>query len=134
VAIEGDHIALRMRLFKHDLEDALKAYHSLPRVMLTPTVPSDSLFLSYLHRYFSLVVEGDTLPGQVVSSGEDRDIWWYDLSFNNDSSIDSVRINNQLLFDLFGDQKNIVYVTHFPSEQRETLYCVAGSAGYTVVF
>jgi hypothetical protein len=104
------------------------------RVVLAPTVTSDSLFLSYLGQYFTLAVGDNALSGQIVSSGEDRDVWGYELSFRSTIPIDNMSVDNRLLFNLFDDQKNVVQVKHFPTAQRVTLYCVVGSARYESLF
>lgn len=71
----GEAVTLLVRLFKNDIEAALEAFHGIPQVALSPSTYSDSLSLRYLSRHLNLVVDGDTLPGGIVSSGEAHDIW-----------------------------------------------------------
>lgn len=134
MAIEDNLIVLRVRFFRHDLEDALKLFYRRDPVRLSNTAESDSLFSVYFERTFSLVSEGDSLRAEIVASGEDFDIWWYELQFRAEHPVEQLDIMNRTLFNLFDDQQNIFHLTHFPDEERKTLYFVRGSEHYTVVF
>jgi len=134
MAVEDNVAAMRIRFFTHDLEAMLQQFHASASVSLIPSAGSDSLFLDYFNRHFLLIASSDTLQATIASSGEDRDVWWYELTFVAPSAIERLEITNRLLFGLFDDQRNIVYISHFPSNQRETLYCVAGASDYAVNF
>jgi hypothetical protein len=134
MAIEGNLVALRVRYFKHDLEEAMRLFYKKDAVRLSNTAESDSLFIAYFEQNFSLMSKGDSLRPQIVTSGEDRDVWWYELLFQADGSVRELEIMNQTLFNLFDDQQNIFHLTHFPDQERKTLYFVRGSDRYTVTF
>ena len=134
MVVEEAVVVLRIRFFRHDLEDALKAYLRMSALSISDDAVSDSLFLSYLDERFLLVSNGDTLDPAIVSSGEERDIWWYELQFKGETPVQDLQITNRTLFDLFGDQQNIFQLIHFPSERRETLYFVDGEDTHSVQF
>lgn len=134
MAIEGNVVVLRVRFFKHDLEDALKQFYNNGAVRLSNTAASDSLFITYFKNKFSLVSQDDSLQPRIVTSGEDRDVWWYELQFSAPQVIKKLSITNQTLFELFDDQQNIFHLTHFPDEVRQTLYFVRGADRYTARF
>ena len=134
MAVENDLVALRVRFFRHDLEDALKVHFDLPAMNISNDAVSDSLFLSYLDQRFVLVSNDDTLSAIIVKSGEERDVWWYELQFRGEAAVKSLTVTNRTLFDLFDDQQHIFQLTHFPSERRESLYFVLGSDTHGLEF
>lgn len=134
MAVERDLIALRVRFFKHDLEDALSQHLKVTSVTLADDAASDSLFIAYLNDTFAVISNGDSLAPRIVASGEQHDVWWYELRFKSPAQIEILEITNRTLFDLFDNQQNILYITHFPSEERRTLYFVRGAEHYQVRF
>lgn len=133
MAVEGGTVAARIRFFRHDLEAAVASFYSLDGFSLENSQESDSLFLGYIHERLSLSVGGKALGPTVVSSGEDDEIWWYELLFSRTETITSLSIRNELLFELFSDQKHFTKLTFFPSQVSRSLYFVEGSATYDVV-
>jgi len=134
MAVEDNVAVLRVRFFRHDLEETLAAFHHVSRVTMDLSAVSDSLFSDYSTSHLVLVVENDTIPHAIVTSGEDRDVWWYELQFIADRPIASFVLSNSMLVNQFEDQQNIFYVTHFPSERRQTLYFVRGESTHEVDF
>ena len=137
MAVESDMAVIRIRLFKDDLSEALSK--RLDRDVVVDISPeSDSLFQAYFNERVSLVVEGDSVLGKLVASGEEfvgkEPMWWYLLEFKADAPIERFHISQRILSDMFSDQKNIVQVQHFPSEKTFSLYCVEDSWEYEVSF
>lgn len=134
MAVEANVVTLQIRFFDHDLENALKQYHGSDDLRLATDAASDNAFLEYFGVHFALSISGDTLHPKLVGSGEGPDIWWYEVQFCHSGPITSLQISNTLLFDLFGDQKNVIALTRFPEGKRESLYFVRGSAEYELSF
>jgi hypothetical protein len=132
MAIENNVAVTRIRFFQHDLEAAIASFHHLDSLTIEHTARSDSLFLSYFNDRFSLETDDRRIPPQILSSGENKDIWWYELEFRHDQPIDDLTIQNEMLFDLFPDQKHFLKLTFFPSSETRTLYFVNGAARYSV--
>jgi hypothetical protein len=134
MVVEANVVALHVRFFDHDLEDALNQYHGTDDLRLGIDSASDSVFLEYFGVHFTLSVSGDTLRPILVGSGEGPEVWWYELQFYHSGAITSLQITNTLLFDLFHDQKNVVALTRFPEGKLESLYFVTGAAEYELSF
>ena len=130
LVIEDGVIVLRIRFFRHDLEDALKAFHQTSNFALSSDDGSDSLFADYANEHLVIVADDDTLASEIVTSGEERDIWWYELQYRAESPKLVISISNTALFDLFDDQQNIIQVLVLPESRQETLFFVSGSARY----
>ncbi|MCS7014146.1 MAG: hypothetical protein RMI34_12760 [Chloroherpetonaceae bacterium] len=130
MAIEDNIAVLNLRFFKDDLELALQKFHRLESFSLSATPTCDSLFLAYLNSRFELRQPHNRLLPQLVTSGIDKDMWWYQLQFSSSTPIEQLSIKNTLLFEVFDDQKNILQVMHFPSEKLQSFYFIHGAEQY----
>ena len=74
------------------------------------------------------------LPGVVVASGEEEDMWWYTTRFEAPAPIRAIQLRHTMLFDVFSDQHNLVKVRHFPGEDTRTLYFARGEEVNAVSF
>ncbi|KER10732.1 MAG: hypothetical protein HY22_02670 [[Candidatus Thermochlorobacteriaceae] bacterium GBChlB] len=134
MAVEGNSIYLSLRFFKDDLETALCKSSARDDLKLAATPQCDSIYLRYFAEKFEITCDGRRLRAELLSSGEDGDMWWYKLNFSDSKTLHAVTIKNTLLFELFDDQKNIVQVMHFPSEQQQSFYFIRGAERYTASF
>lgn len=132
LALETDAAYLRIRIFKDDLEDALARFAERDSLALQPTAELDSLFLSYFRNAFDLWCDAGCEAPEILSSGEDFEsgqgderMWWYLLRFPAAGQVSAIRVRNAVLYDLFGDQRNIVRVLHSQTDSRRTLYFAA---------
>lgn len=132
MAVEGGRAVVRIRFFRHDLEAALAAHHAIDSFSLSNTSRSDSLFLEYLTAHFSVLAGNRQLDASISTSGEDGEVWWFELNFSQRQPIESLAIRNEMLFELFPDQKHFLKVTFFPSGNSRSFYFVAGSAKYEI--
>jgi hypothetical protein len=80
------------------------------------------------------------VAGVIESSGEDLEsgdgdlrIWWYQVRFDGTEEIRAVEVRNEMLYESFRDQRNIVRVLHAPTETRKTLYFAAPDKGWSEV-
>jgi hypothetical protein len=88
--------------------------------------------LSYFKDSFSLKADGLTVSPEITSSGENKDIWWYEFKFQQKGAIRIVEVENRLLFELYPDQKHFLKITFFPSAVKRSLYFVKGATRYLV--
>ena len=130
----------RIRMFKDDLEAALATYFGVESLVLEPSAEHDSLFLAYFGQAFGLRFNGVEVTGVIESSGEDLEsgdgdlrIWWYQVRFDGAEVIRGVEVRNEMLYESFRDQRNIVRVLHAPTETRKTLYFAAPDKGWREV-
>jgi len=126
VAIEQNVIVARTRFFKDDLTRGLKKFSKAESFSLDISPVADSLFAVYYNDRFVIEVDGKRLPGRIVGSGEELEgneqMWWYVMQYDAAAEPISVRISNTLLFDTFDDQKNVLKIQKFPSDQSSTFY------------
>ncbi len=138
LAVEDTQAVLRIRFFHDDLEAALRAYAKDAGFRLAAAPRSDSVYTRYFNDKFVLRQDGRALQGRIVSSGEDMDgrekVWWYVMQFDAPAPLRRFTIRDRLLFEAFDDQKNIFKVMHFPGEQTQSFYFVAGSEQADIVF
>ncbi|MCL7960192.1 MAG: hypothetical protein M8861_08375 [marine benthic group bacterium] len=140
LAVDEQAAWLRIRMFKDDLEAALAARAGVDSLSLEPSAEHDSLFLAYFSEAFGLRFNGVEVAGAIESSGEDLEsgggdlrIWWYQVRFDGTEPINGVEIRNEVLYESFRDQRNIVRVLHAPTETRKTLYFAAPDEGWSEV-
>jgi len=134
MAIEDNVAVCRIRFFQDDLEDVLRWSSGDETFRLAATARADATFLDYISSRFRLEQDGKSLPAEVVASGEEQDMWWYTVQFTSETTIKKLQITNRSLFDLLPDQRNILKVSHFPSEKERTLYFVVGTDTYDLEF
>lgn len=130
IAVEQNVAVMTVRFFMDDLELALQRHFKLPAFKLSATPFSDSLYLSYFNQRFEMQGNGRVLYPTILSSGIDKDMWWYQLQFSSNAPMKTLSIKNTLLFDVFDDQKNILQIMHFPSEKMESFYFIQGAEHY----
>ncbi len=122
IVVDGDRVTCRVRLFKDDLQRALKsvAIDSL----------TDSLFTAYFNARVVLTSAGATLKARVTASGRDSDttdpeMWWFRLEAVAPQPLATLSLRLGLLFELYADQRNLVTVIKMPGEERRSLYFTA---------
>lgn len=139
VLIDGGSILWRVRLFRDDLEKALRAYARAPD--FTTTAPgADSVFGAYFNAEVPVVINGTRVTAKVVQSGRDVDatdqaMWWYLLELSAVPPVRTLTVRVGLLFQYFADQRNIVTVLKTPGQDRRSMYFVGDDQkGQTLQF
>lgn len=131
--IVQDNVAVtRIRFFRHDLEAAIAGFHEMPSFELEDQLRADSLFMAYFCSRFSIEADEEVLAPAIASSGEDGEAWWYEIQYQREAPIGPITIRNELLFELFRDQKHLLRVVYFPSGVSQSLYFVAGASEYEI--
>lgn len=132
MAVEGQTAMCQIRFFRHDLEEVLRRRYGQPELQLAVDPEADALFTRYLNERFVMEVDDVRLEGTVISSGEEDEMWWYNVRFEAPAPIHRISLKNTLLFEHFSDQKNIFKIKHFPSEVSEALYFTRGADTYVI--
>jgi hypothetical protein len=137
-AVEGNLIIIRIRLFKDDLEAALRLHGGDPALTLQVDPATDGRFMAYFEESFSIFVGEERIGGRIIASGEDlldrEPVWWYTLQFDAPGPVTAFRVRNTLLFELFDDQRNVVKFVHFPDEAQKTYSFAVGEEEFEVRF
>ncbi|MFO7892520.1 MAG: DUF6702 family protein [Longimicrobiales bacterium] len=138
MAIEGAVVAGRVRLFKDDLERALGPMVGADAFTLRLGSEADALVMRYLRDHLTLEVAGATLEPTLLQSGQDmldrEPVWWVIVQYQATATIDTLRVRNTLLFDVFDDQRNIMKFVRFPEETQKTFYFDEDEAEHVVAF
>ena len=130
MVLEGSTVACHVRLFKDDLERALREESRRPGLRITTDDRADSAFVKYYARAMTLSADGRPIVLHVTSSGIEKDeaaqeVVWYVLEGGLPGPIKRLTVLDGLLFEYFGDQQNILLLLRLPADQRQTLYFVA---------
>ncbi|MFZ5623388.1 MAG: DUF6702 family protein, partial [Gemmatimonadota bacterium] len=133
-AVEAASVVCRVRLFRDDLELALRAARRDHALALTPAARQDSAFQAYAATRLVFTADGVRLSGRVIESGVEVDqakqqVAWYTLEFTAPRPVRTLIARNTLLFDAFNAQQNIMQLLKLPENRRQTLYFAAGDEG-----
>jgi hypothetical protein len=133
MAVDSAAIVSRIRLFKDDLQLGLRRFHKLPQLDLGTSKDTDSLFSGYLAERMWVEADGVRLRGAVQASGVEADeqgqpMIWFVVVYPAPSPPRKLGIRNDLLFEMFPSQQNIVNLLSVADDQRFSLYFVPGSA------
>lgn len=139
LAVEGAVVAGRIRFFEDDLERAVGPLVGATAVDLAPGPEADVLVMRYLARGLRLVDgTGVELEPRLVTSGRDEldrePVWWVTVQYRAAQPVVELRVRNTLLFEVFGDQRNIMKFVRFPDERQKTFYFAPGEDEQTVRF
>jgi len=138
LGVEGATAVLQVRLFKDDLEEALRRETGQELESMEATPEMDQAFLAYYTQRFLLEADGTPLQGRIIGSGldqQDREpVWWYRIAYEAEATIRGLRITNTLLFELFTDQRNVLRVAHFPDGKRRAYYFAEGEETSVIEF
>jgi hypothetical protein len=130
MVVEGTTVACRVRLFKDDLERALKVESGRPALRITAVDRADSAFAKYYARAMAISADGRPVVLHVTGSGTEKDeaaqeVVWYLLAGSLPAPVRQLTVLDGLLFDYFRDQQNILLLLRLPEDRRQTLYFVA---------
>ncbi len=125
MVLEGNHAIINVRLFQDDLELALGLFHNIEALRVRPDPIVDSLFADYFNSRFTMSIADSIHEGSILASGKSEDMWWYAVTFASTDTITAVAFRNDLLFDIFNDQRNITRVLHTSTDKQRTFYSVA---------
>jgi hypothetical protein len=138
MAVEGRFMAGRIRIFKDDLERALGPMVGADALTLSPGSEADALVLAYLGKHLEIRVEDRVLAPRLLESGQDEldrePVWWVVVQYEAASTLESFSVRNTLLFEVFGDQRNIFKFVRFPDQTSRTYYFAHGEAEHRVRF
>lgn len=138
MVVEGATVACRIRLFKDDLEKALRLFSGKPDLKLTAESRSDSLFGAYVGKTLTIEADGKRVALRVSGSGTERDpsaqdIVWYVLEGESATPPKQLGLLHGVMFEMFRDQQNLVQLLQEPGGVRKTLYFVSSDPTEQVV-
>lgn len=110
---KGEALQITSRLFIDDFEKVLEERYEVRTFLATPEeIANANLHIEkYLNAKFLVKINGKTAPYNFIGKKYDNDIMVCFLEIPNIAleQIDSIEIQNELLMDLFEEQKNILH-------------------------
>lgn len=126
VVVDHAVVIWRVRMFKDDLADAIRAQQPGVHADTASPPPAGEIFLRYFTARAQLFANGRVLTPRVIGSGEEDGMWWYALELPVPTGVNRWELRNELLFERFEDQKNLVTVLEAATAKRAVLYFVPG--------
>jgi hypothetical protein len=94
--------------------------------------------MRYLREHLEIEAGGQVLPALLLESGEDEldrePVWWVLVQYEAPAPPESFVVRNNLLFELFDDQRNIFKFVRFPDQTQRTYYFAPGEEEHEVRF
>ncbi len=123
MVIEGTAVVARVRMFRDDLDKALKR-------KIADDAASKAAVAGYMAQHFMVSADGIKLTSEVLDSGADMDgdqaIWWVLVQWKAAKPVTMIGVKVHLMFESFNDQQNTVLVARQPGDERRGLYFQAG--------
>ena len=138
VVVQDTTVIARIRMFRDDLEHGLARFHKSDSATVANSTRLDTLVAPYLAKTFTLTADGKVLTGEVTQVGVEKDeagwpMVWVLVQYRVKSPVKRLGVKDEILFELFDNQQNLVHLLALPSGERRTLYFVAGSGGEQVL-
>ena len=131
VALDGVTVLARVRLFRDDLEKALG------RKVAADDPASRAAIQAYVGKALVLRADGAPVALTVVDEDadldEDQPVWWVLLQGRATRTVTSLGVRDELLFETFADQQNLLIVARQPGDERRSLHFQAGDRREQVV-
>lgn len=133
MAVDSAAIVSRIRCFKDDLELGLMKFYKLPKLDLGKSTVTDSLFTGYLAERVWVEADGTRLRGTVQASGVEVDaqgqpMVWFVVEYPTPAAPPrELAIRNELLFEMFPGQQNIINLLNVSDDKRYSFYFVPGN-------
>jgi hypothetical protein len=116
-------VEVTVRMFTDDLEAALTRANANQRVRLEAKDKNDPLIDRYLKQHFVLLnAKGQRRAYQFLGKDFEADATWLYLEVPLAEPLPGTKLQNNVLFDLFDDQTNLVNVFYGGDEKRSFLF------------
>lgn len=124
LVLDGVHVVARVRLFRDDLAKALGA-------PIGKNAATRAAFERYLNQHFLVRADGVRLTCRIEDDDADADpngepVWWAIIQCDAPTPVRALGLINEVLFDTFRDQQNLVTVIKAPEDERRALYFQGG--------
>jgi hypothetical protein len=120
------------KVFTNDFEAVLEKTAGAKVDLSSPKdkTASDKLVAGYVERHLRLKVDGKPVQLNFVGSENEEDGTWSYFQVNNVATVKRIDVVNELLYDGFNQQINIMHVTVGGQRQSTRLNCPAANAGF----
>ena len=118
---ESTSFEVSIKIFIDDLEKALSRDQIAGLQIGTPkeSAEANDIIIAYLEKHFHISLDGIRLPSQFVGKETTEDfqaIWCY-VEYPGLKDPKKCMVSNDILFDLFDDQRNIMDIRMTPTDK-----------------
>ena len=133
---EAKAIQVSLHIFIDDLEEALRQQGADKLFICTEkeSEKAEKYMNRYLQRHFVLIVNGEQVEYEFIGKEISKDlaaVWCY-LEFKDITEIKSIELKNDLLMEVFDDQRNIISLS--ANDKEEYLMFDRDNATKTINF
>jgi len=102
------------RIFLDDLEEGLNAFYNENLDLLNPKDPNkiNRLVEDYLSSRFAVIVNGKVKKIDYLGNEMGKDVMWCYMEITKVKKVNSIEIEDKVLFEVFDDQSNIIHVDY----------------------
>lgn len=105
-------LEISCKLFTDDFEKVLAQNYKTKIDLINPTdrPAMEKIVNDYIHKHLSIKGDGKVLSFSALGFEKDNDAIYSYFQVDNMPSIKKIEVNNELMFDLFTDQINLMHV------------------------
>lgn len=109
---KGKSLEISCRIYTDDLESVLEKQFKTKVDLSKPSLHKnmDELIKKYLNAHLQYFVNGKVATATYIGFERDNEATEIYLEINNVAGLQSLNLNNSILYDLFDDQMNILHV------------------------
>jgi len=133
---ETKAIEVSLHIFIDDLEEALRQQGADKLFICTEkeTEKAETYMNRYLQKHFVLIVNGAPIEYEFIGKEISKDlqaVWCY-LEFTNVGPVETIELTNDILMDVFDDQRNIISLS--ANDKEEFLMFDISNSSKTINF
>ena len=107
---EVQSVQITERIFIDDLEEALrKANNDGKFVLMDDSLISHQYLKTYFEQNFVTTVNGKTISYDYLGAEVEDDVIWCYIEITGVESLQSIKLTNSIMTEVFDDQKNLVH-------------------------
>ncbi|MAE82525.1 MAG: hypothetical protein CMB80_07320 [Flammeovirgaceae bacterium] len=107
---EVQSVQITERIFIDDLEEALrKANNDEKFVLMDDSLISHQYLKTYFEQNFVTAVNGKTISYDYLGAEVEDDVIWCYIEITGVESLQSIKLTNSIMTEVFDDQKNLVH-------------------------
>lgn len=113
------------KIFIDDFESALRLYHTDNFKLGTEkeTSDADEFIKAYMAKQFWVKVNGKSIDGEYLGREMDLEAIWIYQEVKNVGAASAIEVKNEILLDLYDDQKNILHIK-YQDQKQSFLYSI----------
>lgn len=115
-------LQITMRVFIDDLQETINKNFDKNYELALPNEPKevDSFIQQYITKMFSIKINDKNVTYHYLGKEYESDMAFIYMEIENVTSIKSIEIRDEMLFDMFPDQKNIIKL--FINDTKKTFF------------